>query len=88
MTTPFFARAKKIITTRAINLRDLLNGNARRRRHLKARAEQAMLAGKRPILVRAELASHRKIAGHPELQARIQQVREQIQQRLYWHRHP
>ena len=81
MTNQFFSRACKFAL-------DHLNGNAGRRRHLKARAVSAMLANKRPGLIRAELASHRKQANQPELQARIQRTREQIQQRLDWHRHP
>ncbi|WMC11721.1 hypothetical protein PU634_04980 [Oceanimonas pelagia] len=64
MTTPFFARAKKIITTRAINLRDLLNGNAGRRQRLRAKALYATVCCESHHIIKAREAARHKLQ-HP-----------------------
>lgn len=84
MTTSIFARAKKL----TIAIADRINGNARRRRAIKVRAMAALLCGKRPALVRAEVAARHSLGHHPQLQARIELARTQIRQRLDWHRNP
>jgi hypothetical protein len=57
MTTFALSRAVKYLA-------DTLNGNRRRRRQLKARAQFAMLCGKRPTHIRAEMRFRHKFAGH------------------------
>ena len=88
MTHSIFARATQSKRPLLIQLADLLNGNARRRRQLKAKAQHALLCGKRPALVRAEVALQHHIAGNSQLQARIEQTRAQARQRRDWHRNP